>query len=230
MFAQTKKADSPESESAFNVRDCELYERKTRLVDDIYRTTKSLCRSQAASTKNHLLNNKRHQRIKNRPTDFSTFFEIQASFASLAFFSTFSLRCLHRWRSRRPDILQQVSRGVSGLFDFFRHVLTSNMRAFALKKPPYPKQDEGAYVLFSFLFSRATGPEIVVHRDKHQVVAGVRFRIISDDKSVRYAFDGNGHIRCGSSPLELRDQASANKCRYRWFHRCGYMWFYRVLL
>ena len=46
-----KKADSPESESAFNVRDCELYERKTRLVDDIYRTTKSLCRSQAASTK-----------------------------------------------------------------------------------------------------------------------------------------------------------------------------------
>ena len=69
------------------------------------------------------------------------------------------------------------------------------MRAFALKKPPYPKQDEGAYVLFSFLFSRAAGPEIVVHRDKHQVVAGVRFRIISDDKSVRYAFDGNGHIR-----------------------------------
>ena len=69
------------------------------------------------------------------------------------------------------------------------------MRAFALKKPPYPKQDEGAYVLFGFLFSRAAGPEIVVHRDKHQVVAGVRFRIISDDKSVRYAFDGNGHIR-----------------------------------
>jgi len=63
-----KKADSPESESAFNVRDCELYERKTRLVDDIYRTTKSLCRSQAASTKNYLLNSKRHQRIKNRPT------------------------------------------------------------------------------------------------------------------------------------------------------------------
>ena len=44
------------------------YERKTRLVDDIYRTTKSLCRSQAASTKNHLLNSKRHQCIKNRPT------------------------------------------------------------------------------------------------------------------------------------------------------------------
>jgi hypothetical protein len=46
-----KKADSPESESAFNVRDCELYERKTRLVDDIYRTTKSLCRSQARQQK-----------------------------------------------------------------------------------------------------------------------------------------------------------------------------------
>ena len=66
--ANKKKADSPESESAFIVRDCELYERKTRLVDDIYRTTKSLCRSQAASTKNHLLNSKRHQCIKNRPT------------------------------------------------------------------------------------------------------------------------------------------------------------------
>ena len=33
------------------LQNCKLYERKTRLVDDIYRTTTSLCRSQAASTK-----------------------------------------------------------------------------------------------------------------------------------------------------------------------------------
>jgi len=89
VFAQTKKADSPESESAFNVRDCELYERKTRLVDDIYRTTKSLCRSQAASTKNHLLNSKRHQRIKNRPTDFSTFFESSLNPGKFCIFGVF---------------------------------------------------------------------------------------------------------------------------------------------
>ena len=63
------------------------------------------------------------------------------------------------------------------------------------KSPLIPKGMKGQILLFRFFLSRAAGPEIVVHRDKHQVVAGVRFRIISDDKSVRYAFDGNGHIR-----------------------------------
>ena len=49
------------------------------------------------------------------------------------------------------------------------------------KKPPHPKRDEGASILFRVFLSRAASPEIIIHWDERQVIAGVGFGIIRND-------------------------------------------------